>query len=353
MLDERLFYFIHGVVTMYFLMAGWSRFRQPDASRLKRLCGCILLFWGVLELKDISFYSAILIRDNFLSNLLILIDMTAIPACILFVGELISAGWCTTKRVLGHLFPFLLAVVLYAITKSIWVYNGLFIYATIYQVAFIIYIYFAVKRYHRMLNENYSNVEYMHVNWLVEVIVMLVFTFIVWTFSCQYSSWIVDSCYQLLLMALWILVLHHADRQQTPSVPETLDGGQIPPPLKLPSDGVLNDILVHKLAVAISEEKVWKNPQLTLTDLATRVGTNRTYLSNYLNNSLNTTFYDYINSFRLEAALEILNDPTSTATIIEIAESCGFNSISTFRRAFVRVKGCTLQEYRQKVTADK
>jgi AraC-like DNA-binding protein len=200
-----------------------------------------------------------------------------------------------------------------------------------------------------MLNENYSNVEHLHVNWLVEVVVVLVFTFVLWTISCYFSSWIVDSCYQLLLMALWILVLHHADRQQVPLAQDASDGGQIPPPSKLPVDGVLSDVLVHKLELLLNEEKIWKNPQLTLLDLAAEIGTNRTYLSNYLNNTLHTTFYDYINSFRLEAAQKMLNDPASTATMVEIAEMCGFNSISTFRRAFVRANGCSLTEYRQRV----
>ena len=117
----------------------------------------------------------------------------------------------------------------------------------------------------------------------------------------------------------------------------------------MPSDGVLSDVMIHKLEHLLIEEQIWKNPQLTLADLAMAVGTNRTYLSNYLNHSLSTTFYDYINSFRLEAALKILDDPTSTATMVDIAELCGFNSISTFRRVFVRAKGDSLAEYRQRV----
>jgi YesN/AraC family two-component response regulator len=50
--------------------------------------------------------------------------------------------------------------------------------------------------------------------------------------------------------------------------------------------------LEQKLAQLLDEERVWMNPHLTLSDLAMQVGTNRTYLSNYLNNTLQTTFYD-------------------------------------------------------------
>lgn len=342
MISERLFYFIHGLVTMYFLMAGFRRITRRESSRLERLCGAILLYWGFLELKDLVFYAAPIIRENYISDMLIFVDMTAIPAGFCFVLELLDSGWCTVKRVAWSLAPYLLATLLYAVIKSEWIFHGVFIYSVLYGLCTLIYIYFAMKRYNKMLNENYSNIEFLQVSWLLEVVVMLVITFGAWTVSCYFSSWIVDSCYQLLLLSMWVLVVYHADRQQVPSIAPASS-------LKLPSDGVLNEALVAKLERLLVEERIWINPHLTLSDLAVAVGTNRTYLSNYLNSTLNTTFYDYINGFRLEAALAKLDDPTSTATMIEIAESCGFNSISTFRRVFVRVKGCSFAEYRQRV----
>ena len=85
MINERLFYFIHGFVTMWFLMAGWRRFSHHESSRLEGLCGVILLYWGFLELKDLFFYATPIIRDNYISNILILVDMTAIPAGFCFI----------------------------------------------------------------------------------------------------------------------------------------------------------------------------------------------------------------------------------------------------------------------------
>lgn len=87
MLDERLFYFIHGVATMYFFVAGMNRVRREEASRLERLCGYVLLYWCFLETKDLFFYLAPEIRRNYISNLLILIDMTAVTAGCGFVIE--------------------------------------------------------------------------------------------------------------------------------------------------------------------------------------------------------------------------------------------------------------------------
>ena len=116
MLDERLFYFIHGVVTMYFFVAGTTRIRRKEASRLERLCGYVLLYWCFLETKDLLFYLAPEIRQSYISNLLILIDMTAVTAGCGFVIELLNAGWFTPRRALGLVSPFLLSIGAYAVT---------------------------------------------------------------------------------------------------------------------------------------------------------------------------------------------------------------------------------------------
>ena len=95
----------------------------------------------------------------------------------------------------------------------------------------------------------------------------------------------------------------------------------------------------------INDEKVFLNPKLTLTDLALKVGTNRTYMSNYINRELKKTFFDFINSLRLEYATELL--VTSNMTLEVIAEKSGFNSLSTFRRYFINVHKCSPTVYKR------
>ena len=92
---------------------------------------------------------------------------------------------------------------------------------------------------------------------------------------------------------------------------------------------------IKRFEECIYEEQIYLNPKLTLTDLALKVGTNRTYLSNYINHELKKTFFDFINSLRLDFATQLLLNTNLTLEVI--AEKSGFNSLSTFRRYFMYV----------------
>lgn len=346
MFNERFFYFIHGIATMFFLLEGLRRLRNKEVSRLNRLCGYVLLYWSLLEFKDLALYPTQIIRYNYLSNLLIIFDITAVPAGCFFVFELLNAGWCTLRRALLFISPFLVTLTTYAFTAAEWIVDVTFIFAGCYTIGFIIKIAYAVKHYNRYLVENFSNTEYIHVRWLKGVMVMLMICLISWTYSCYHSSWIADTLYQLALMIMWATVLFFADRQKPVHITAPLYLSQAS------SENALATFPIHRLEELMVKEKIWLNSQLTLSDLASQIGTNRTYLSNYLNKTLHTTFYDYINHYRLEAALEHLDNPNSNITIADIAESCGFNSLSTFRRVFMRAKDCTFAEYRQKILSE-
>ena len=100
-----------------------------------------------------------------------------------------------------------------------------------------------------------------------------------------------------------------------------------------------------RLEECIFKEQIYLDPKLTLTDLAKKVGTNRTYLSNYINQELNRTFFDYINSLRLEQATKLLL--TTNMTLEVIAEKSGFNSLSTFRRYFMHTHKMSPSVYKR------
>ena len=101
----------------------------------------------------------------------------------------------------------------------------------------------------------------------------------------------------------------------------------------------------EKLRVLFEEKQLYLNPSLTLSDLAKQMNTNRSYISSYINVQLDTTFYDFVNSYRLRHAAQLLTS-NHEMTIADVAEQSGFNSLSTFRRSFSKHYGCTPIVYR-------
>ncbi|MDD2960801.1 MAG: helix-turn-helix transcriptional regulator [Muribaculaceae bacterium] len=116
------------------------------------------------------------------------------------------------------------------------------------------------------------------------------------------------------------------------------------------ADDSIDQIFQHcnfesSLKELFEKDKIYLNATLTLSDLAKLLNTNRTYISTYLNNILSTTFCDYVNEYRLEYASKLLLEDVNASLEI-IAEMSGFNSLTTFRRAFIKNFRCTPKEYR-------
>ena len=96
----------------------------------------------------------------------------------------------------------------------------------------------------------------------------------------------------------------------------------------------------------IHEEKIYRNPELTLTGLANRLDLTPHQLSELLNNEIGKNFNSYITDFRIEDAIEELKK-NKYSTILSIALSVGFNSNSAFYSAFKKVTGKSPSDYRE------
>ncbi|MEM9679036.1 MAG: AraC family transcriptional regulator, partial [Bacteroidota bacterium] len=106
-----------------------------------------------------------------------------------------------------------------------------------------------------------------------------------------------------------------------------------------------------QLTTLLEEDKIYKNPHLTLSDVAQRLNTNTKIISSAVNNGFEMNFNDFINHYRIEAIKEKLNKGEyHTTTLLGIALECGFNSKSTFNRAFKKSMALSPKDYINKIS---
>jgi AraC-like DNA-binding protein len=103
-----------------------------------------------------------------------------------------------------------------------------------------------------------------------------------------------------------------------------------------------------RLIRVVDERGLHLDPALTLHDLARATGLPAYQVTALLNGSLRKTFYEFINSRRIEEAKRKLADPAfDNVKILAIALDCGFASKSAFNRVFLDLTGQTPSAYRK------
>lgn len=104
--------------------------------------------------------------------------------------------------------------------------------------------------------------------------------------------------------------------------------------------------LQKRLKFFIQEESIYKASDLSLKTLAEKLNTSSNNLSWLLNQIYQKTFYDYINTYRVQDVLESIDRELHLKqTLLAIAFDAGFNSKSTFNKAFKHVTSQTPSEY--------
>ena len=112
------------------------------------------------------------------------------------------------------------------------------------------------------------------------------------------------------------------------------------------------EALKARLLSLLEHDGMFKDPNLKITDMAVRMGSNRAYVSRIVNQDLNTSFSELINTYRVEHAKRLLQQSRpSPVTIAEVVEQSGFSSESSFYRIFRHSTGMSPKAWRGKYGA--
>lgn len=279
-------------------------------------------------------------KDIITHYLLVCADMLVAPCFVFILLELCHPNKLTKRTVFLHILPFVAVFIALFFSRSKFFFYTQTALTALYGIYWLIWGLIEIPRYNLRIKQNFSYEKNINLRWLYRILFSFLLIFCLWIASVLWMNINVDSIYLLLELILWIFVYHFIHRHKV-----TIDMVETDNSLEnteaYPSENI--SVKVHKL---FSEEKIFLNPSLRLSDVYREIGTNRSYMSRYFNQECHSTFFDYVNSWRVRHAEKLLLE--SSASLEVISEQSGFNSLSTFRRAFAKIHDCSPTEFRKK-----
>lgn len=375
-------------------------FFYRHCSRLKIYVSVLMLTIVAQYVKDLIFigntYYGSRLEEQYASS----IDLLTLPMYAIVLVEACRPLWMNWSRAFCFYIPFVVLMVTFWVHPVPLAYHAMHFAAILCAVFIALWALRELPRFERALKEEYSYAEYINLHWLRGVILLFFCLLMLWVYDSMASGVRYDNLFLFNSLVMWIaacfcfyrqsvvinavksyfvepsednaetnldaaendldkamahLAAAEADQNaphahtQPESVAETVAEPQPvaeqpvepePEELKLQQEAAF----AERMYLLFEKEHVYLNPRLRLSELAMLLGTNRTYLSQYFNQNCESTFYDFVNDYRIHHAKLLLH--STDDTLETIAMNSGFNSLSTFRRAFVQREGMSPIEFR-------
>lgn len=375
-------------------------FFYRHCSRLKIYVSVLMLTIVAQYVKDLIFigntYYGSRLEEQYASS----IDLLTLPMYAIVLVEACRPLWMNWSRAFCFYIPFVVLMVAFWVHPVPLAYHAMHFAAILCAVFIALWALRELPRFERALKEEYSYAEYINLHWLRGVILLFFCLLMLWVYDSMASGVRYDNLFLFNSLVMWIaacfcfyrqlvvinavksyfvepsednaetnldaaendldkamahLEAAEADQNaphahtQPENVAETVEEPQPvaeqpvepePEELKLQQEAAF----AERMYLLFEKEHVYLNPRLRLSELAMLLGTNRTYLSQYFNQNCESTFYDFVNDYRIHHAKLLLH--STDDTLETIAMNSGFNSLSTFRRAFVQREGMSPIEFR-------
>lgn len=308
------------------------------------------VFLSFSQIKDAIFLIDQWKNSYWLNDLVVTIDLVFIPLISAFFLEATRPGIVTAVRLVTVIVLQAAFVPTYLFCSDDAVIWGALSLAFAYSVLTISCVLVFATRYHKYIAVNYSYNENIDVTWVTVSCIVYFLSLFIYAIAFDNTTWLSEALYNVFSIVLWTFLFVFARRHRVLSVltPKNKDR-EVPvsEPAKERAPISRDDMLASRLHNLMANEKAYLNPKIALGEVAGAIGTNKTYLSDYFNKTLGTTFYDYINSYRIAEACRIIDSmpKEGRTSMAVVAEKSGFNSLSSFNRYFVKVKGVSPKNY--------
>ncbi len=184
---------------------------------------------------------------------------------------------------------------------------------------------------------------------------MMLFSFIYLYYEVSHRSIINYSISVLLFMILHFIGIHkYLFNRSLFSNLFITDGDDF----SLPILGKVSDInelsnseseqLKIRLIALFEKDKPYLSKDISISEVAMMLYTNKTYLSKVINNDIKKNFRELVNYFRVREAIKIYS-ANSNISMGELCSMSGFNNIASFTSAFKLNTGYTPGEWKREI----
>ena len=381
---EAIAHYFRGAATLFYIF--WSVLLQKyrQRNRMMRLLHLAAVLLAICYIKDFVFLIDAWKYSEYLNDLASIIDMVYLPVIAIFFIEVAKPGAVSDRNmylIIAFQAAFVPLYVFYPI-KEVCMFAEFLAY--IVSATTVVYITVFVINYRKRMFDHCSYTENIDVRWVLISCYIYFATLLLYSLSFDTTTWISETVFNIVGMLLWAIVFrmasrhrvlrmlvgrnfvleHRNEKPKSPNMAEITRQESIPEDHSDKTVEITNNNIDDNLAIMKNKQereaiigerldnvmtvrKIYLNPKLTVIDLAAEICTNKTYLSLYLNNTLHTTFYDYVNKYRIEEACGIMKEMSgeNKMMIAEVATASGFNSLSSFNRYFMKMKGISPSEF--------
>jgi len=215
---------------------------------------------------------------------------------------------------------------------------------TIYSIISLLVLF----RYQIWLKQRFSNLENKSLHWLKAPIIIYSVFWIGWMVLTEIDRFVFDRDLRdayflptfvgLAIVTYWIGFKGYLKARTETSGYSSKKN--------ISEDNIHNPAWAEKITEVMESQKPYLDSELDLTKLSKLVNLNPKQVSHTINRSFSKNFYEYVNSYRVEAFKQLAaKSENKKLTLLGLAFDCGFKSKSTFNDVFKKTTGTTPSEY--------
>ena len=218
----------------------------------------------------------------------------------------------------------------------------LFVYFLLMWLGLIIYMVREVRRYGRWLRDNYADLEHKEVwqSFVVLAIILLVYAI----YSLDVGELIYEYALDVIIIVLVCYLLWRVETLSDLTLSQTNHD-------RSTSDSLLAKNIGPLLKQHCEDTQLYLQHDISLSQLATLIGINRSYLSKHFALQ-GITYNAYINGLRIQHFINLYHESAATHQPVsaqQLAYQSGFRNYKTFNAAFKKIMEMTAKEWMQQV----